>query len=352
VQGNGGVGDESMEVRVLVSNYEAGVIIGKSGSNVKSIRDKTGCFVSILKSGDEKSERVMSIKGSLAACAQAMLAMTELVLTDKQAKETKMAEQGGQQAPVLTALMTVKLLIHKAHTGAVIGHKGAIIKEVGQVTGAKVHLSNDPLAGSTEKTVTVTGTPSAIHQAILRILTQIHDNPLKPGTSHTPYVPGTGREPRMGAPPGFYQGGGYQDAYGLAEAYSPYGGAYGGHAPPPMREGPENSQKIAIPTNCAGAVLGKGGTIIADIKRQTGTAIRIAPPEQGVPGERVVTVTGSPQGIQAAIALIRQRVEQPFAPWPGAVVPPPAPAYSPAPMPQQMAATPQYAPNPYAGYYQ
>jgi len=72
-------------------------------------------------------------------------------------------------------------------------------------------------------------------------------------------------------------------------------------------------KKIAIPTVCAGAVIGKGGTIINDIKGQSGCQIRIADPDPASPNERVVTVTGSPQGIQTAVYLIRQRVEQPYA---------------------------------------
>jgi len=341
-----------MEIRVLVSNYEAGVIIGSKGSNVKSIREKTGTLVSILKS-DDMTERVMSIKGEVGALAQAILLMTELIVSDKQKKENDLAQQSGQQVPSpLTSLMTVKLLINNAHTGAVIGKQGAIIKEVNSVTGAKVHLANVTLPGSTEKTVTITGTPSAIHQATLRVLQQIHDNPLKPNAPQMPYVPG-GRS--MGGPPGYSGPGGY----GGEGGYSPYGG-YSNPAPPPRGEGPDSSQKIAIPTSSAGAVLGKGGTIVADIKRQTGTNIRIAPADQEVAGERVVTVTGSAQGIQAAIALIRQRVEQPFAPWSGGAVqmgPPPssAPVYGSGAMAGPMGAPPMQgyaAPNPYAGYYQ
>jgi hypothetical protein len=38
--------------------------------------------------------------------------------------------------------------------------------------------------------VTVTGTPAAIEQAVHRIMVQLRDNPLRPGTKVYPYVPG------------------------------------------------------------------------------------------------------------------------------------------------------------------
>merc|ERR1712226_50807 len=71
-----------------------------------------------------------------------------------------------------------------------------------------------------------------------------------------------------------------------------------------------NTQKIAIPTICAGCVIGKGGAVIRDLRAQSGTNISIADADPTNPNERVVTLTGTPQGIQTAIYLIRQLVEQ------------------------------------------
>lgn len=73
---------------------------------------------------------------------------------------------------------------------------------------------------------------------------------------------------------------------------------------------PANTQKIAIPTICAGCVIGKGGAVIRDLRAQSGTNISIADADPTNPNERVVTLTGTPQGIQTAIYLIRQLVEQ------------------------------------------
>ena len=120
-------------------------------------------------------------------------------------------------------------------------------------------------------------------------------------------------------------------------------------APPALNMnagGATSTQKIAIPTITAGCVIGKHGSTIKDIRylpapyktrsillttlharapiplrilnshththtprMQSGTSISIADPDPATPAERVVTISGSSQGIQAAIFLMRQLVE-------------------------------------------
>jgi len=222
-----------------------------------------------------------------------------LLSEDKQKKDL---EAGSTEAKDESYVL--KLLVHKFLAGCIIGKAGAIIKQITQDTGARIQVSNEPLPGSAEKSVTLTGTPTATHQAILRVLVQIRENPMRPGSGGALYVPG---RPVYGQPPSPF----YAPPPGYPVA--PYGPSY----PPAGPSGPEQTQKIAIPTICAGSVIGKGGTIIADIKAQSGCQIRIADPEQSSPNERVVTVTGTPAGIQTAVYLIRQRVEQPYGPPPG-----------------------------------
>jgi len=69
-----------------------------------------------------------------------------------------------------------------------------------------------------------------------------------------------------------------------------------------------NTQKIALPVQCAGCVIGKGGAVIRDLRKESGTNISIADAEPGAT-ERVVTLTGTAQGIQQAIFLITKLVE-------------------------------------------
>ena len=71
-------------------------------------------------------------------------------------------------------------------------------------------------------------------------------------------------------------------------------------------------QKISIPTVCAGNVIGRGGSVISGIRKQSGTFISIAVPAPDSPSERLVTITGpTAHSIQSAVNAIRQIVEAP-----------------------------------------
>merc|ERR1712130_1030985 len=89
-------------------------------------------------------------------------------------------------------------------------------------------------------------------------------------------------------------GGGYGGGFGQ----SPYGG-----------QEEQKLEKIVIPSVCAGIVIGKGGSIISEIKQQSGCHISIATPEPSAPTDRVVSIKGTKHGIHTAIYLIRQRVD-------------------------------------------
>lgn len=307
-----GEGDELQEVRMIVDNYEASVIIGKGGSNVKKIRLDSNAFVSILKTEGSSKERVMQVKGTVDFNVAALKAIAELLINNDQ--ERKQAENPEAVAEALC----FKILIHKSLAGAIIGRGGAIIKSMQEDTGAKISVSTEPLGASTEKSVSVTGNNEQLQAAITRILTQICDNPPRPGTTSIPYVPG---QPQMFAgapqqnpygapPPGAY--GMPPQGYGMPPQQQPYGMPMGGMAPGPMAGAPSGVtklEKIVIPTICAGTVIGKGGSIIRDIKMQSGTTISVAAPEPTAPNDRVVSISGPPQGITTAIFLIRQRVE-------------------------------------------
>ena len=63
---------DMMEVRILIENSQVGGIIGRKGANVKSIRENTGVYLSILKSDFRNvQERVMILKGPLGSISVA-----------------------------------------------------------------------------------------------------------------------------------------------------------------------------------------------------------------------------------------------------------------------------------------
>jgi len=280
VQTNNGNDNQIMEFRFLIDNSCVGGLIGKGGANVKRVRDESGAHVSVIKSESRSvSERIMLLKGTVRSIAKAAQMCGELLIEARAAGAENRANCAADQAQL-------RLLVHKQAVGAIIGKAGSVIKETQAETGARVQVSNEPLPNSTEKSVAITGTPAALEAALGRIAQQLKDNPLKPGTR--------------------------------SYEYNPNAAGYG-YVPPPHNALPlpinavgvtPSTQKIAIPTVCAGCVIGKNGSVIRDLRAQSQTNISISDPEPDAPNERVVTLTGTAQGIQHAVYLIRQLVEQ------------------------------------------
>ncbi len=138
------------------------------------------------------------------------------------------------------------LVSYRSSVGAVIGKAGAVIKETQTETNARVQVSNDPLPQSTEKTITITGTPAAIQAALNRILNQLRDNPLK-NQRVIPFIPGQQLyvQPMPGAY-GYPQGGPYGQQNQNGQPNQVYGAQAGygqQQVPPPQR------QELAIPTH-------------------------------------------------------------------------------------------------------
>lgn len=78
------------------------------------------------------------------------------------------------------------------------------------------------------------------------------------------------------------------------------------------------TQHIFIPNDMVGAVIGKGGTKINEIRQSSGSMIRINEPNEDQNGvgsgalnstERMVTITGTPENNQKALYLLYQRIE-------------------------------------------
>eukprot|EP00808_Paulinella_micropora_P027763 g31647.t1 len=309
-----------LEVRCLISSGDCGAIIGKGGATISRIREATGTSISILKEASRGApERVVRVVGEIAGCTQAVEEIAGLI-----------CEQG---AASTSGVCQFKLLIHGVGAGALIGKGGQTIKAMQESSQARIQLSNEPLEGSTDKSVTISGAVEAIQAALKQVVPKLEGADPKPGTTVIPYVPGkAAAEAQMqggGAP------GGYGLPYGADYGYGGYGVPYGGSAPPapPYSAGPPaysgNVDRrprnrtpagagassphaggvesfYMIPTSGAGALIGKGGSIINNIKAQSGTQIIISDPEPSNPAERKVKITGPAQGVEIALQRIKQ----------------------------------------------
>ena len=272
------------ELRFLISSSQVGSIIGKGGANVRSVREASGCYVSILKTEyRDVVDRVMEVKGTVEQIPVAVEKLAELLLL-------AMRERGEVSEEDEAPLVTMVMLLHRGVVGSIIGRGGSIVKETQQASGVRIQVSNEVLAGSSEKTVTIVGTTGGMREAMRRLVQQIAETEEK-------------RSERAGGVPMkvlYY----VPTPTSLQHTYPMSSPMYAPLAP--------SHHKLLIPSSCAGIVIGKGGTTIHSVRAQSGCSISIEDEEDlyGAPtGERVVHIIGSQQGIMIAIFLIRSLLD-------------------------------------------
>lgn len=110
-----------------------------------------------------------------------------------------------------------------------------------------------------------------------------------------------------GSPAGGYTGAGPRQpgAYG-----TPQVGAQGGPSAQPMSTmipGQPLTQQIFIPNDMVGAIIGKGGQKINEIRQLSGSVIKINEPQDNS-NERLVTITGTQECNQMALYMLYSRL--------------------------------------------
>lgn len=120
-----------------------------------------------------------------------------------------------------------------------------------------------------------------------------------------------------GSPHGGYSGAGpHQPAQG---GHQPQMGGPSGHAGPPaqpiggMIPGQPLTQQIFIPNDMVGAIIGKGGAKINEIRQLSGSVIKINEPQDNS-NERLVTITGTQECNQMALYMLYSRLGTPSPP--------------------------------------
>lgn len=320
---------KEFEARFLIEKRSMGLIIGKGGARIKAMQEEAGVYASILKvdaHSDAAPERVMVLQGSCQQIAHAVRSISQLIVDNAIEREQK-NNPTGEISPE-TSIVKMTVLFDLSQAGAIIGKAGTTIKQTQAETGAKMQVSKEPLTGSTERSCQITGAVDIVESAMLAVLQQLKDYPATNSKS-IHYVPTSGLPPPSpyGADPygGFGAIGQSTASYG-SSFQSPFGTPSvggmsfagqdshfsNGPSVPAVSDGPTAKQQIAIPTSCAGGVIGKGGRCIREIQAHSGTTIQIAAADPASPHERIVTISGPSSGITTAVALIRQAVEQEY----------------------------------------
>ncbi|XP_041120443.1 poly(rC)-binding protein 3 isoform X3 [Polyodon spathula] len=297
----------TLTIRLLMHGKEVGSIIGKKGETVKKMREESGARINI--SEGNCPERIVTITGPTDAIFKAFAMIAYKFEEDI---INSMSNSPATSKPPVT----LRLVVPASQCGSLIGKGGSKIKEIRESTGAQVQVAGDMLPNSTERAVTISGTPDAIIQCVKQICVVMLESPPKGAT--IPY------RPKPASTPVIFSGGQaftIQGQYAiphpdqltklhqLAMQQTPFT-PLGQTTPafPGMDANPQAStHELAIPNDLIGCIIGRQGTKINEIRQMSGAQIKIANAMEGS-AERQISITGSPASISLAQYLINARL--------------------------------------------
>ncbi|XP_066409874.1 poly(rC)-binding protein 3 isoform X22 [Molothrus aeneus] len=278
----------TLTIRLLMHGKEVGSIIGKKGETVKKMREESGARINI--SEGNCPERIVTITGPTDAIfkAFAMIAYKfEEDITNSMSNSTATSKP-----PV-----TLRLVVPASQCGSLIGKGGSKIKEIRESTGAQVQVAGDMLPNSTERAVTISGTPDAIIQCVKQICVVMLEAYTIQGQYAIPHPDVWMPVPRpvlMNSP------------FPMIPLRCWASCAENGDSSP---QGAEQSRTLDVSLEdrahmlLIGCIIGRQGTKINEIRQMSGAQIKIANATEGS-SERQITITGTPANISLAQYLI------------------------------------------------
>uniref|UniRef100_A0A8C6Z405 Poly(rC)-binding protein 3-like n=1 Tax=Nothoprocta perdicaria TaxID=30464 RepID=A0A8C6Z405_NOTPE len=333
------VSEGGLNVTLTIRLLMHGKVKCCKGETVKKMREESGARINI--SEGSCPERIVTITGPTDAIFKAF---SMIALKFEEDINASMTNSSVTSKPPVT----LRLVVPASQCGSLIGKGGSKIKEIRESTGAQVQVAGDMLPNSTERAVTISGTPDAIIQCVKQICVVMLESPPKGAT--IPYRPKPASAPIIFAggqvradtiltsagnhtvlaqpqpAPAFTIQGQYAiphpdltKLHQLAMQHPPFTplgqttpGFPGTYPSPPGDVLLLNSSfvshghSIIFTRNLIGCIIGRQGSKINEIRQMSGAQIKIANATEGS-AERQVTITGSPANISLAQYLINAR---------------------------------------------
>lgn len=299
---------DSYTLRVLVSRREAGAIIGKDGVNITQIRDKFACKAGVSKVIDGAVDRILTISGPVAGLGGAITEIAESVKRANLETVEEAAEKGLDPTRLITydyfplkalnqrphykeeeeyaKCLFIRLLIPNSLVGSLIGKSGSRIKSIQQSHGVKMVISKGFLENSNERLIDLqSDDPIGFKDSIVEIADYLNDEILSTSQHQSSfYIPCASLDSSIGNTP----------IRGANQS---------------RESGKEIIKKISYPGEYIGALIGKRGSRIQDIRRISSCAIAVDT-NDGEDGEREITIIGTNSSVDRAIDLLNGYYER------------------------------------------
>ncbi|KAL1532111.1 Protein btr1 [Salvia divinorum] len=280
--------EKTTHVRFLLSNAEAGSVIGKGGSTINDIQSQSGARIQLSRNYEYfpgTSDRVVMVSGRVDDILKAVdLIMSKLL-------DEFYVEDGSQVDPE----SKIRLVVPNSSCGGIIGKGGAIIRSLIEDSRASIKISpqDNFYPGLHDRLVTVGGAPEEQMRAIDLILQKLVEDQHYLQSANAPFP--------------------YAAVAYNGMNYGPNGAGVkyqNNRFPNKTQEDRSSSVTIGIPDEHIGIVVGRGGRNIMEMSQLSGARIKISERGDFMSGtsDRKVTITGSQRAIHMAESMISRKV--------------------------------------------
>ncbi|KAL9084491.1 MAG: hypothetical protein Q9159_005187 [Coniocarpon cinnabarinum] len=358
-----------LHIRAIISSAEAATVIGKSGENVSEIRKRSGAKCTVSDYSRGAVERVLTVSGLVDAVAKAFGLIIRTLNTESldQPSDTNSKTYPlrlliphvligsiiGQKGVRIREIQEASgarlnasdscLPLSTERSLVVLGVADSVHIATYYVGSTLVEQLTERFGGpSASAYATRSGAPAGVVPGGLQVVPyapqpaggqwghpnnynrrhpqqthqQSHSHPSHPQAgsynnhtypqqpSHTPQYASQSRGYHGAGPQAPQAAGGYgqqPQGYGQQPQYPPQAGQQQ-HFP-----GQPLTQQIYIPNDMVGAIIGKGGAKINEIRQLSGSVIKINEPQDNS-NERLVTITGTQECNQMALYMLYQRL--------------------------------------------
>ncbi|KAL3649654.1 hypothetical protein CASFOL_006057 [Castilleja foliolosa] len=242
--------EKATYLRFLLSNAEAGSVIGKGGSTINDIQSQSGARVQLSRNFEYfpgTSDRVITVSGRI----DDILKAVDLILSKL------LDEDGDETVPE----SKIRLAVPNSSCGGIIGKGGSMIRTLIEDSRASIKISSQDnyYPGLHDRIVTVTGVLSDQMRAVELILLKLIEDQYYHQSSHLPFP--------------------YAAALYNGLNYGPNGGGgkyQNNRVPNKVQEDKSSSITIGIADEHIGLVVGRGGRNIMELSQLSGARIKIS----------------------------------------------------------------------------
>ncbi|KAJ9608656.1 hypothetical protein H2200_006427 [Cladophialophora chaetospira] len=284
-QAAGGGADGESEVLPLDKGV-VGLIIGRSGENLRRVENTTGARVQFMDGPEVPGpQRHCRITGTRAARAAAKNEIFRIIDDNDVSKRgSQVPEKSRHQTKVTTTKEgdSLQMMVPDRTVGLIIGRGGETIRDLQDRSGCHVNIVGENKSINGLRPVNLIGSASAQQYARDLILEIVESD--QKGIS----VKDLHRE--------------------REDSHAPIGGSGGGGSGGGGGGGGKINDSIIVPGDAVGMIIGKGGESIRDMQNQTGCKINVSP-ATGRDIEREIGLIGTRHAIDAAKRAIMEKVD-------------------------------------------